>query len=270
MSEKNAIDRLAGGPNTMQTLERDFRALGVREGMTLLAHSSLSSLGWVCGGAQAVILALEAILGESGTLVMPAHSGDLSDPKNWQNPPVPEAWHETIRNEMPAFDRALTPSRCMGKIAETFRKQDCVVRSSHPQLSFAAWGRNRDYVTQDERYDNALNQQSPLGRVRELDGSVLLIGVGHDNNTSLHLAEYMARYDSKKIVKSGMPVREGGVTRWMEFDDIDFYTDDFERIGAEFERTGSVAKGKVGAAECALMRQRSLVDFAVSWMERNR
>jgi aminoglycoside 3-N-acetyltransferase len=270
MSEKDAIDCLSGGPNTVRTLERDFRALGVSEGMTLLVHASLSSLGWVCGGAHAVILALENVLGESGTLVMPAHSGDLSDPKNWQNPPVPESWWETIRNEMPAFDRNLTPTRGMGKIAETFRNQDGVVRSGHPQLSFAVWGKHRDYVTLDDHFDNALNEKSPLGRIRELDGFVLLIGVGHDNNTSIHLAEYLAQYTSKKNVRNGMPVCEDGDTRWKDFDDIDYFMDDFEIIGAEYEKTGSVMRGKVGNAECRLMRQSQVVDFAVRWMERNR
>lgn len=270
MSEQDSIDLLTGGPNTVRTLERDFRALGISEGMTLLVHASMSSLGWVCGGAQAVILALENVLGRSGTLVMPAHSGDLSDPKNWQHPPVPESWQETIRNEMPAFDRKLTPTRGMGKIAESFRVQEGVVRSGHPQMSFAAWGRHKDYVTQDAHYDNALNEESPLGRVRDLDGFVLLIGVGHDNNTSIHLAEYIAKYATKKAVMNGMPLREGDATIWKEFADIDYFMDDFETIGADFERTGAVATGKIGAAECRLMRQRNLVDFAVQWMEQNR
>jgi aminoglycoside 3-N-acetyltransferase len=92
-------------PVTVHSLEQDLRALGVKPGMVLLVHSSLSSLGWVCGGAVAVIEALESVLTSEGTLIMPTHSGELSEPSYWQHPPVPEAWWQTIRDTMPAFQR---------------------------------------------------------------------------------------------------------------------------------------------------------------------
>ncbi len=120
-----------GGPATVRSLEADFRALGVRPGMTLLVHSSLSSLGWVCGGAMAVILALESVLAAEGTLVMPTHSYAWSDPAGWRNPAVPKDWAELCRNEMPAFDPAWTPTSEMGAIPETFRSQPGVVRSGN-------------------------------------------------------------------------------------------------------------------------------------------
>lgn len=132
MSEQTVIENTKT-PNTISTLVRDFHNLGIKPGMTLLVHSSLSSIGWVCGGAVSVIQALEEVLTDEGTLVMPAHSCSLSDPSHWQFPPVPEFWWQTIKDEMPVFDKDLTPTQGMGAIAETFRKQSGVVRSSHPQ-----------------------------------------------------------------------------------------------------------------------------------------
>ena len=138
MGEAEVVRRTQGGPATVDSLAAELRALGVQPGYVLLVHSSLSALGWVCGGAVAVILALEQAIGVKGTLVMPAHSGDLSDPAAWENPAVPEGWWETIRRTMPPYDVDLTPTRGIGVIAESFRKQRGVMRSGHPQYSFAA------------------------------------------------------------------------------------------------------------------------------------
>ena len=270
MSEKDAIDSMENGPNTLRSLVHDFRKLGIHEGMTVLVHSSLRSLGWVCGAAPTVILALETVLTEAGTLVMPTHSGDLSDPAKWEDPPVPSSWWDTIKEEMPAFDKDLTPTRGMGKIPETFRKQRTVVRSNHPQLSFAAWGKHKQYIIQDSKYDFALDENSPLGRVYQLDGSILLLGVGYSKNTSLHLAECKANYPAKAQFKNGFPVIEHARKTWKEYDDIDYDTDDFEEIGRRYEQECGIHTGKVGNALCKLMKQRSLVDFAVTWMESNR
>jgi len=271
MPEKDTIDYSARrGPNTVKTLAADLRALGIKEGMTLIVHSSLGSIGWVCGGAAGVVLALEEALTENGTLVMPTHSGDLSDPRNWAAPPVPESWWETIRNETPVFDRDLTPTREMGAIPETFRKQRGVVRSGHPSSSFAAWGRNRHYVTQDDRLDYQMNDKSPLGRLYELDARVLLLGVGYDKNTSLHLAEYRADYKGRKIISEYAPVMENGERVWKEYKDIAFNADDFPAIGADFEKENAIGAGDIGRAKSKLLSQRELVDYAVKWMEANR
>ncbi|MEN6476456.1 MAG: AAC(3) family N-acetyltransferase, partial [Rectinema sp.] len=114
MPEADTIDFSKTRPNTVKSLASDLAALGVERGSTLLVHSSLRSLGWTAGGAHAVILALENAIGSEGTLVMPTHSGDLSDPADWQHPPVPESWWSVIREEMPAYDRALSTTRGMG------------------------------------------------------------------------------------------------------------------------------------------------------------
>jgi aminoglycoside 3-N-acetyltransferase len=269
MSEQDAID-LVQSPGTVDSLCGDLTRLGVTEGMSLIVHSSLSSIGWVCGGAVGVVLALEQALADDGTLVMPAHSGHLSDPAKWENPPVPQAWWQSIRESMPVYDPVMTPVSGIGAVAEVFRKQAGVTRSLHPNYSFAAWGRESEYVTGGEKLDFSMDSESPLGRLYELDGYVLLLGVGHGSNTSLHLAEYLADYDGKSYVDCFAPTIRDGIREWTCYRDIDLDSDDFGDIGAAFEKTGGVAIGDVGKATARLMRQRDLVDFAVAWMNEHR
>jgi aminoglycoside 3-N-acetyltransferase len=262
---------MGGPPVGIASLTADLRALGVRPGATMMVHSALSSLGWVIGDAPAVIAALSAALGPDGTLVMPTHSGSLSDPAGWIAPSVPAAWHARIRAEMPAYDPAITPTRIMGAIAESFRTHPGVCRSAHPRQSCAARGPRAGFVTDDHALDCAMGERSPLARLYDLDADVLLLGVGHNRNTSLHLAEHRATWPTKRHTKFASPVTVDGARRWLEVDDLDFDDSDFARLGEDFERdTGAAFIGKVGAAIARLMRQRALVDYAQEWMGRFR
>lgn len=271
MAEGDLIQQTEDGPATVDSLHHDLIQLGVEPGMTLLVHSSLSALGWVCGGATAVILALENALGDTGTLVMPTHSTQLSEPSRWQAPPVHQDWWPVIREHMPAFRPDLTPTRGMGVIPETFRKQDGALRSDHPHHSFAARGPNAEIIVGEHSLHNGLGETSPLARIYDLDGRVLLLGVDHDRSTSLHLAEYRASFTGREEEIDGAPVCADGKRHWVEVHGLDLDDDDFATIGRAFDReTGNVCNGRVGNADARLMPQRSLVDFAVGWMETNR
>ena len=272
MSEADVVRAFPDEPITPQRLRGDLERLGVQPGMTVIAHTRLSSIGWVCGGPLEVIRALQDRLRSWGTLVMPAHSGDLSDPELWENPPVPRGWWQTIRDTMPAFDPEATPTRGIGRVPELFRTLADVVRSNHPQVSFAAWGERAVDIVSDHQLEFSLGDSSPLARLYEAGASVLLLGAGFDTSTCFHLAEYRAGHASTERVLLGAPVLVDGHRRWKTFTDINYRSDDFGEIGRAFlrSRRQMIRTGHVGHAASHLFPFREAVDFAARWMRTHR
>jgi aminoglycoside 3-N-acetyltransferase len=264
--EKRSI-KASEAPVTVERLAADLRALGVRPESVLLVHSSVTALGWVCGGAQAVALALRAAVGPRGTLVVPTHSNTNSEPSEWANPPVPEAWWPVIRAEMPAYDPVVTPS-LLGAVTNVVRTWPGPLRSAHPHYSCAAVGPAAEEITAGHELTSGMGERSPLARIHDLDGDVLLLGVGHDSNTSMHLAEY--RVAQPRRAGNGAAVATASGREWVTWEDVLPVEDDFGAIGEAFDATGSVRIGPTGIGESRLMRQRELVAFAVRWMDEHR
>lgn len=268
-SETAAIQR-ADRPATVASLTSDLRALGVTDGRVVIAHSSLSALGWVAGGAQAVVEALLACAGAEGTIVMPTQSGQLSDPAGWSQPPVPDDWFDTIRSEMPAYHPDLTPTRSMGAVVECFRQIRATVRSDHPTESFAAHGALADHIVSGHRFDDGFGESSPLATLYDLDATILLLGVGHGNNTSLHLAEHRADWKPKVRIRIGAPMLVDGERRWVNADVLEPNEDDFDQIGDALASTDLETVGPVGRGVGRLIGVRDAVDFASTWMSEHR
>ncbi|MDX2136823.1 MAG: AAC(3) family N-acetyltransferase [Chloroflexota bacterium] len=269
MPEKDLI-RSEGLPLTIDSMAEQLSTIGLSAGQTVLVHTRMSALGWVAGGAAAVIHALRRVLTPTGTLMMPAFSPDNTDPANWVNPPVPEHWWQIIRDHTPTYDPQTTPTWGVGAVPELFRTFPDVIRSAHPEASFAACGPQAEHLLANHtKLDFIFDDDSPIGKLYALDGYVLLLGIDHSKNTSLHLAEYRAHFP-KRYKHEGVAMLVDGMRQWVEYEMQDIDDGDFAQIGADYEAAHPVARGQVGRSEVRLLRQRPLVDFAVKWMEQHR
>lgn len=154
-----------------------LRQMGLRPGFQVLAHSSLSSFGYVEGGAEAAIEALLESISPGGTVLVPTLTG--SEALSPANPPV--------------FDPQNTPC-WTGLIPETFRHRPDAVRSLHPTHSVAAIGPDAAALTA-EHVDSLTpcDELSPYGKLAQsARGYILLIGVDHESNTTFHHIEELA------------------------------------------------------------------------------
>ncbi len=231
-------------PTPLETLSQQLHNLGIQPGGVLLVHCAFSKIKPVQGGPSGLITALRDVLGMEGTLVMPSMTHDDDHP----------------------FDPHTTPCTGMGVVAETFWKQPGVLRSDSPH-AFAAMGPRAAEITAPHPLDLPHGPDSPVGRVYELGGQVLLLGVGHDADTTIHLAEYLAgvRYRRKKHVvflKDGQPTR-------LDYVEIDHCCQNFNLVDGWLEAHGLQRRRRVGNAEARLARSRDIVEVVVDELRRN-
>ena len=252
-------------PRTRESLARDLEQLGVQSGDRLIVHTAMGSLGWVNGGAVAYIQALQDAVGDTGSIAMPTQSGGYSDPAGLRHPPIPTDWVAEVKRTMPAYDPAVTPTWRMGTVPELFRALPGVFRSNHPSGSFAAWGQDAEQIVADHGAQR-IGEESPVARLYDLDGRVLLVGVGYNRNTCFHFSEYRA--SATRYVNELMPLVVDGVVEWTEVSEIEFMDDQsLIDLGTDFEASNVVVNGRVGSAESRLFGVRDCVDFGVHWLD---
>jgi aminoglycoside 3-N-acetyltransferase len=256
-------------PNTRDSLSEHLRASGLKPGQAVIVHTAFSKLGWTVGGAEALIRALMEVLTPEGTLVMPAHTSDNSEPSYWVNPPVPEAWWPVIRAHMPPFDAQTTPTSNMGMVPELFRTFPNVMRSRHPMLSFSAWGANAQMIIGEQTLEAPLGEHSPLAQLAALDGLVLMLGVDHSANTALHLAEHRARI-ALATEQQGSAMWVNGQRRWVTYDLPVYDSSDFAALGADYERAIDYTPTRIGLTGMRFHRLIPLLEFATGWLESKR
>lgn len=251
---------------TKASIASDLQRLGVRGGQLLMVHSSLSSIGYVLGGAQTVVRALIEILGPHGTLTMPAFSPEVSDPAAWDDRPFGDDDLKLAQDHVPVFDAAVTPTS-MGTIAETFRSWPGVWRSVHPQVSITARGPLAEGIIAPHELAWGQGVGSPFERLHDLDAALLLLGVGFNRATFLHFAECQVPHGRRKMRR--IPVDRDGVRTWLLVPDVgDDLNTYFPRIGEEFLEARHGSTGLVGQAPSTLVSSRALVAFATDFLSK--
>jgi aminoglycoside 3-N-acetyltransferase-4 len=213
--------------------------LGVEKGGVLLVHTSFRATRPVEGGPLGLIRALRAALGPDGTLVMPSWTGDGDAP----------------------FDPDATPAaEDLGVVADAFWRLPGVERSAHP-FACAAAGPLAVRVISDPLPLPPHIPASPVGRVHELNGQVLLLGVGHDADTTLHLAEIIAGVPYR-AARHCTVLRDGNSVR-IDYGENDHCCARFALADEWLRARGLQSEGPVGHAHARLARARDIVHVAV-------
>ncbi len=221
-------------PVCIAALTEQLRALGVTPGGVVVVHCAFSRIGPVDKGPEGLVAALRAAIGPEGTLVMPSMADDDDRP----------------------FTKEETPCRAMGVVADTFWRLPGVLRADSPH-AFAAAGPEAARITAPQPVDVPHGLDSPVGRAYELDGQVLLLGVGHDGNTTVHLAESLAgvryRCQQRAVVwRDGQPAA-------IEYGEIDHCCERFALVDDWLDAAGLQRRGTVGHGEARLARSRDIV-----------
>jgi aminoglycoside 3-N-acetyltransferase len=258
-------------------LVADLRTLGLQRGQHLLIHCSLRRAGQIDGGAATLLAAIGEVAGQQATLVVPTQTplNSLTSRAFLDaTAGLDAAGRARFVAAMPGFDPASTPSAGMGAFAEYLRTRPSAVRSSHPQVSFAAVGPEARECTSVHDLDCHLGDRSPLGWLYAADAAVLLLGVGYSACTAFHLAEYRLPGAPRRRYRCFSLQNETRIEH--EFTDIDLDDSDFGLLGSDLESAAEhgylpgLRRGQIGSAECRLVPLRVAVEFAVSWLKAHR
>lgn len=231
-----------------ERITEDLLSAGLRRGAAVLVHSSLSSMGYVPGGAETVIRGLLAALGPDGTLLMPAFSYDC------------------VGAARPVFDVLRTPSN-VGTIPEYFRARPGTIRSINPTHSVCGIGAQAADILRNHHLDEtACEAHSPFRLLRDYEGQILFLGCGLKPNTSIHGVEALVEppYLFGPTITYRVILPDGNETS-MKCRSFDFtgWAQRYDRVGPLLEgdglKTGKVLAAAVHVLECRLMWEKALI-----------
>ena len=222
-------------------------ALGLTRGAVVFMHSSLSSIGEVEGGADAVVDAVLDALGPEGTLAVPTFCS-------------------INRRRGLTFEPDATPSE-VGQITNALRSRPEAFRSRHIWQSMSAVGKRAEEMMSVHR-PTAWAADGPFWRLYEWDAYIMLLGVPYFRSTFWHLIEQMVQPAYGRWRESTGRVKNPDGTE-SPLEEITFgpktgHVHDFNKLGSRMEARGLVRVGAVGNAMARLYRARDALDTGVA------
>lgn len=238
---------------TKDKVKKDLQKLGLKEGNWILMHSSLKSMGYVLGGANAVIDAFMEIVGEEGLFMVPTF---------------------TFENFVPYFEPHHTPSE-MGLITETLRQRKESVRSWHPRHSVGVLGKEAKEIVKRHLQGGSVGPGSPIYKLAKRRGYVLLLGVSHTINTTIHTAEvyadlpYLHIKDSPDFPEQAVIKTPAGERIKVDLAPYPTCSEGFWKLEPVMRKEHKIKYGKVGQADCQFMKAQDIIDMAVSLLKKD-
>jgi aminoglycoside 3-N-acetyltransferase len=260
--------------HTRTSLREDLNRLGVASGDSLMIHAAMSKVGRLMNGPDALIGALLDTVGPSGTILAYTDWDAVYEELLDDHGRVSPEW----RDHAPAFDPVTSRAmRDNGVIAEFIRTTPGAMRSGNPGASVAAVGARADWFTADHPVDYGYGVGSPLAKLIETHGKVLLVGAPFDTMTLLHHAEHLAHIPNKRVRRYEVPLATAEGTCWRMIEEYETSEpvipglphDYFASIVREFLVRGDGAQGSVGEASSVLVDAGAICAFTVDWLERN-
>jgi aminoglycoside 3-N-acetyltransferase len=262
MTDSN--DRLV----THSQLVDELKALGVAAGQIVMVHASVRAIGRIIGGPNVIIEALLDTLTPAGALMMYVGWEDIPDFVS----NLPPAIQQDYYAEHPPFDpRIARAVRDHGILAEIVRGWPGAQRSLNPEASVAAIGARAEWITRDHPLNYGYGAGSPLEKLVEAQGQVLMLGAPLDTLTLLHYVENRAQMRHKRVIRYSCPILREGMRVWAEIEDYDTgephgdYT--FDEIARAYLALGKGRKGTIGNAPSSLFDAADLCAFALPWLE---
>ncbi|HCJ4394743.1 TPA: aminoglycoside 3-N-acetyltransferase [Legionella pneumophila] len=251
-------------------LAQQLNTIGLQKGDIVMLHASVRAIGPVVGGPDQILFSVMDVINPTGTLMM--YVGCDPEYESIGRKKLSQEEERLLIQSCPPFDyTSARARRDYGILAEFFRSLPGVLCSENPGGRMAALGSKALYLTRNHPLNYGYGPNSPLAKLYENDGKILLLGSDLDQVTILHYAESITPLPDKRIIRFKVPLLTQGNKVWCDIEEYDtsqgirLWPDRFfAKIMKDFLERNHIQPQKVGNADSYLVEAKALVDYAVN------